>query len=311
MITSALLQIDAARDTKRGVIILAATNHVEHIDTPLLRPGRFDRQFRIDPPDTDGLAGIMRSHLGADCPDADLVGLARLMPGATGADVTGVIRTARRHARNDNRPLTAADLKAAILPADDRSPDDIQHVAIHEAGHAIVAVTLGFEVTTVSIKGAGSAGGCTDMTISPVSTREAIERRVMVLLAGRAANAAFGSLPDTGALSDLAEATRLLGAASAAFGLGDAFVVRARPDDVRGLVARDRALADTIEVDLQRLMRRTEVMVNGNRRSIETLADLLIDKRVLDAGDFVGLNDGAAAEGLGRTVASRQIRRTI
>jgi ATP-dependent Zn protease len=311
VITSVLLQIDAARNTKRGIVILAATNHIEHIDAALLRPGRFDRQFRIDPPDTAGLAGILRSHLGADCPDADLVGLARLMPGATGADVTGVIRTARRHARNDNRPLSAADLKAAILPADDRSPDDLRHVAIHEAGHAIVAVALGFQVTTVSIKGAGSAGGWTDITISPVSTREAIERRVMVLLAGRVANVAFGSLPDSGALSDLAEATRLLGAARVAFGLGDALVVRARPDDVLGLVARDRALADAIEADLQRLMRRTEVLVHGNRRGIEKLADLLIDKRVIDAGDFVGLNDGAAAEGVGNTVAPRQIRRSI
>lgn len=286
VITSVLLQIDAARNTKRGVIILAATNHIEHLDVALLRPGRLDRQFRIDPPDTAGLAAIMRSHLGADCPDADLVGLARLMPGATGADVTGVIRTARRHARNDNRPPTAADLKAAILPANDRSPDDLHHVAIHEAGHAVVAVALGFHVTTVSIKGTGSAGGWTDMTISPVSTREAIERRVMVLLAGRAANAAFGSLPDTGALSDLTEATRLLGAARVAFGLGEALVVRARPDDVLGLVARDRALADAIEADLQRLMRRTEVMVSNNCEAIMRLADLLIERLVLDASEI-------------------------
>jgi cell division protease FtsH len=311
VVTSVLLQIDAARNTKRGVIILAATNHVEHIDAALLRPGRFDRQFRIDPPDTAGLAGIMRSHLGADCPDADLVGLARLMPGATGADVTGAIRTARRHARNENRTLSAADLKAAILPVDDRSPEDLRHVAIHEAGHAIVAVALGFQVTTVSIKGAGSAGGWTEITMSPVSTREAIERRVMVLLAGRAANVAFGNLPDSGALSDLAEATRLLGAARATFGLGDTLVVRARPEDVLGLVARDRALADAIETDLQRLMTRTELLVSGNRRGIEKLADLLIDKRVLDAGDFVGLNDSAAAEGLGSAVSPRQIRRSI
>ena len=131
-----------------------------------------------------------------------------------------------------------------------------------------------------------ATGGWTDIKVSPVSTREAIERRVMVLLAGRAANVAFGSLPDTGALSDLSEATRLLGAARTAFGLGDALVVRARPDDVLGLVARDRGLADAIEADLQRLMKRTELLVGSNRRGIEKLAELLIDNRVIDAGDF-------------------------
>ncbi|MGO4287340.1 AAA family ATPase [Bosea sp. TAB14] len=289
VVTSLLLQIDAARASKRGVILLAATNHLEHIDPALLRPGRFDQQFRIDPPDTAGLAGIMRSHLGADCPDADLMSLARLMPGATGADVTGIVRTARRRARTEGRSLMPDDLRAAILPVDVRTPDDIRHVALHEAGHAVVAKALGFEVPTVSIKGTANAGGWTDIAISPIPTRDDIERRVMVLLAGRAANVAFGAKPDSGAVSDLIEATRLLGTARVTFGLGETLVVRAQPDEVLGLVARDRILADAVEADLRRLMTRTEVLVSGNREAISRLADLLIERLVLDAGEIPAL----------------------
>jgi cell division protease FtsH len=70
VITGLLLHIDACRTDRRGVILLAATNHAEHIDRALLRPGRFDRQFRIDPPDAAGLAGIMRTHLGPGKADA-------------------------------------------------------------------------------------------------------------------------------------------------------------------------------------------------------------------------------------------------
>lgn len=289
VVTSLLLQIDAARASKRGVILLAATNHLEHIDPALLRPGRFDRQFRIDPPDTAGLAGIMRTHLSDDCPDADFMALAKLMPGATGADVTGVVRTARRRARSEARPLMPGDLRAAILPADDRTPDDIRHVAVHEAGHAVVAKALGFEVPTVSIKGTGNAGGWTEITISPISTRDDVERRVMVLLAGRVANVAFGAKPDSGAVSDLSEATRLLGTAKVTFGLGDTLVVRAQPNEVLSLVSRDRALSDTIEADLRRLMTRTEVLVSGNREAISHLADLLIERLVVDAGEIPAL----------------------
>lgn len=287
VVTSLLLQIDAARNSKRGVIMLAATNHIEHIDAALLRPGRLDRHFRIDPPDASGLAGIMRGHLGKDCADADLKALATLMPGATGAEVTGIIRTARRQARQENRPLTAADLKAAILPASDRSPDELRHVAIHEAGHAVVASALGFQVGSVSIKATGTTGGWTDVAIPSIPTQHDIERRVMVLLAGRAANMAFGSAPDTGAVSDLSEATRLIGAAKVTFGLGDTLVVRAPPDDVLNLVARDRALADAIERDLGRLMTRTRLIVDANLEAIGSLADQLVERLVLDAQEYL------------------------
>ncbi len=75
-----LLELSRIREAKNGVVLPGATNRLANIDAALLRPGRFDRRFRIDPPDAAGLAGIMHSHLGEDCPQADVAALARLMP---------------------------------------------------------------------------------------------------------------------------------------------------------------------------------------------------------------------------------------
>lgn len=301
VITGLLLHIDACRTDRRGVILLAATNHGEHIDRALLRPGRFDRQFRIDPPDAAGLAGILRTHLGPDIPGADLIALARLMPGRTGADVTGIVREARRTARSQNRTLTEADLRATIMPPDPRPLSELRHVAIHEAGHSVVAHLLGYGVESVTIRGDGRSGGWTDVRLPAVSDRALIEGRVKVLLAGRAANTFFGAPPDTGATADLAEATRLLAAARLTFGLADSLVVRASPDQVLDLVARDRSLADAIGQELNRLMISTKKLVAENRRAIEKVANALLERSVLDAEELIkvlGKNERAVPAGL-------------
>jgi ATP-dependent Zn protease len=105
------------------------------------------------------------------------------------------------------------------MPADPRPTQELRHVAIHEAGHAVIAHRLGFRVDSVTIRAAGTAGGWTGIVVPSVSDRRQIEARVQLLLAGRAANELFGAAADTGASSDLAEATRLLAAARTSFGL--------------------------------------------------------------------------------------------
>lgn len=284
-----LLECSRIREAKNGVVLLGATNHLANIDAALLRPGRFDRRFRIDPPDAAGLAGIMRSHLGEDCPEADVAALARLMPGRTGADVAGMVREARRFARTAKRDLTEADLRAAIMPADPRPRSELRHVAIHEAGHAVVAHMLGYKVESVTIRGEGDAGGWTDIRLPGVSDRALIEARVKILLAGRASNGLFGSPADTGATADLAEATRLLAAARLSFGLADSLVFRAGPDQALDMVSRDRSLADAINHELTRLMISTKRIVAENRAIVERVADALLDRSVLDEAELANL----------------------
>ncbi|MDU0341101.1 AAA family ATPase [Bosea rubneri] len=289
LVTQILLQVDACRADPRGIIMLAATNHIDRVDPALLRPGRFDKQFRIDPPDAAGLAGILRTHLGRDCPDIDLHGLAKLMPGRTGADVAGFVREARRKARHAGRALGEADLRAAIMPADPRPLAVRRHVAVHEAGHAVVAHVLGYRVEVVTIRGEGNAGGWTDIRLPSVSDRGLIEARVKILLAGRAANTSFGAAADTGATADLAEATRLLAAARLSFGLADSLVFRAGPEHALDMVARDRSLADAINHELTRLMISTKRLISENRAAIERVADALLDRTVLDEAELAHL----------------------
>ncbi|MCO5092783.1 AAA family ATPase [Bosea sp. (in: a-proteobacteria)] len=284
-----LLECSRIREAKNGVVLLGATNHLANIDAALLRPGRFDRRFRIDPPDAAGLAGIMRSHLGEDCAEADVTALVRLMPGRTGADVAGMVREAKRFARTAKRDLTEADLRAAIMPADPRPRSELRHVAIHEAGHAVVAHMLGYKVESVTIRGEGDAGGWTDIRLPGVSDRALIEARVKILLAGRASNGLFGSPADTGATADLAEATRLLAAARLSFGLADSLVFRAGPDQALDMVSRDRGLADAIGHELNRLMISTKRLVAENRAIVERVADALLDRAVLDEAELANL----------------------
>lgn len=296
VINSMLMNTAEVRESRKGIILLAATNHLEHIDAALLRPGRIDRRFRIGPPDAAGLAGILRSHLGSDCPAADLMALARLMPGRTGADVAGFVREARRLARSAGRPLAEADLRAAIMPVDPRPPQELRHVAIHEAGHAVIARRLGFRVDSVTIRAVGPAGGWTGIVLPSVSDRMRIEARVQLLLAGRAANEIFGAAADTGASSDLAEATRLLAAARTSFGLAGQLVVRAPADDALALVARDPALAEAVNGEMARLMKATRQMVGESRNDIQRVADTLVDRGALDAHELEGLLSSASSE---------------
>jgi SpoVK/Ycf46/Vps4 family AAA+-type ATPase len=296
VVTLMLTLIDACRADRHGVILIGATNHLENLDQALLRPGRFDRKIEILPPDAAGLAGILRTHLGQDCPDADLVSLARLMPGATGAMAAAIVRDARRKARRTNRPLIKADLLAEILPADPRSPAERRHVAIHEAGHAVIALRLGYGVEAVTIRGQGTTGGATSVCLPAVSDRALIDARVKILLAGRAANTLFGSAPDTGASADLAEATRLLASARVSFGLADSLVVRANPTQAADLLAYDHSLASTIETELTRLMIATKRLVAQNRAIIERVAKALLAVSTLDAQTLKELVGGREGE---------------
>lgn len=305
VVSALLTRIDGCRAARRGVVLLAATNFLSHLDAALTRPGRFDRKLHVPPPDTAGLAAILRAHLKSDLAELDLLPLARLMPGATGADVTAIVKAARRFARSEGRPLDLADLHRAILPADGRSETERRHVAVHEAGHAAVALALGFEVARVSIRSEGTAGGVTEHAIPSVSTLADIERRVLVLLAGRAANMLTGAAPDTGAASDLSEATRLLTAAQVSFGLGDGLVARSSPEGAIALVGRDLALANTIDVRLKSLMRQAHQLVASERTLIEAITETLMRQQIVDGDELAAIVNrrGGEADGLGSPVS--------
>jgi ATP-dependent Zn protease len=285
VITHCLMRWEELR--RAGIILIGATNHADHVDPALLRPGRFDRQFEILPPDEAGRLGILTMHLGSDLAGTDLTLAARLSHGASGAVLAGHVKAARRRARAAGRPLSLDDLLSEIAPADPRTEEEIRMITLHEAAHAVSAHRLGLTVVQVSSLPAGDAAGATTLRLSGgIPDRTLLERRALALLAGRAADVVLGAGPNAGAVQDLLEATRLVTSLHAAFGLGTTLAHRIPAGEAERLLQWDAGLSQLVEADLQGLMRQAEALVRADRDAILAVAEALRVRRVL-AGDEV------------------------
>jgi len=208
-----------------GVIIMAATNRSEVLDPALLRPGRFDRQVSVDLPDVTGREEILRIHSRAVtlAPDADMVTIARITPGFSGADLANVVNEAALlAARKEKESVGPGDFDAAIerviAGSERRTRVMNQHekavVATHEAGHALVASLLpGIDpVHKVSVVPRGRALGYTWQRPTEdryLMTETELKNRLTVLVGGRVAEALTFNEISTGAADDLARATDL------------------------------------------------------------------------------------------------------
>ncbi len=205
-------------------MLLAATNRPEILDPALLRAGRFDRQVLVDRPDKTGRVQILRVHVRkvALAPDVDLEQVAALTTGFSGADLANLVNEAALAAtRRGGEQITLADFTLAVerivagLEKKNRvlNPREREIVAYHEMGHALVAMSLpgSDAVHKVSIipRGIGALGYTIQRPTEDrfLMTREELERKIMVLLGGRAAEKlVFGHL-STGAADDLAKVT--------------------------------------------------------------------------------------------------------
>lgn len=288
VVTYALVRVEGLR--RAGVVLVGATNALDRVDAALLRPGRFDRQFLIGPPDEAGRLGVLRAHLGEDLAAVDLGAAARLSAGMTGAALAGCVRGARGRARAAARPLVLDDLLAEIAPADPRSAAELRAVALHEAGHALAAHRLGLVVTEVSIQSGENHGGRTRVRLPDrMPGRLGLERQVVGLLAGRAADRVLGTGATAGAVSDLREATRLVAAAHACYGLGESLSAAVDPEHVTVLLRENPVLAERVEADLRRLQAAAEALVRVDRAAVLALVEALLARRVLNGAEIAAV----------------------
>ena len=231
-----LAEMDGFEDSG-GVVVLAATNRPDALDPALRRPGRFDREVIVPLPDRAERGAILASHargknLG---PDADFDQIAAATPGFSGADLANLINEAAVTAVRDGRiTLTAADFAAArdrvLLGTRHPSPlapGELATVAVHEAGHALVAALSPHAdpVSRVTVLGAGQALGLTEML--PADDRRLygesyLADTLAVRLGGRAAERLIRGEASTGAADDLASATALATQMVREFGLSEA-----------------------------------------------------------------------------------------
>src|SRR5690554_2250612 len=212
-------------DVNANVILIAATNRPDILDPALLRPGRFDRQVAVEPPDLKGRHRILQVHAKGKpmAPDVDLEAIARRSPGFTGADLANVLNEAALlTARQGGQVIDNAALDEAI----DRviagpqkrtrvmNPKETKITAYHEVGHALVAAALRYTdpVTKVTILPRGRALGYT--MVMPTedkysTTRNELLDQLAYALGGRVAEELVFHDPTTGASNDIEKATSI------------------------------------------------------------------------------------------------------
>mgnify|MGYP001765208995 CR=1 FL=1 len=285
VITAVLVQVDQIRRLGRPIVLLAATNYASHVDEALLRPGRLDHTITIDIPEGAVLEKVFRSVLGEDLGDVSLTPIIRRLRRATGAQVRAWVDTARRMATSESRALRLDDLIRSVLPVDDRPPDEMMAIAVHEAGHAVVALSLGSAVTEVSVIAEGNAGGATAVVGDGLQTRGRFEDQLTVMLGGRAADEIVGQGPSAGAVADLAAATMIATATRSRFGLhGRLLHLGAEAAEAR--LAMDREFADEVESDLQAGLARAKAIIEAHRDVVVRIAEALVTRKILDADDL-------------------------
>ena len=296
----------------QGIVVLAATNRPEILDPALLRPGRFDRQVTIPLPTMAERKAILQVHCRDKklAPDVDLEVVARGTPGFSGADLANLANEAAIFAVRANREvLTAADFSAArdriLLGRREGSnvllPEEKHAVAVHESGHALVAVLSAHAdpVEKVTILPAGQALGVTEQL--PLVERhmygeDYLVDSLRIRLGGRAAELVELGQGSTGAANDLASATELATKMVREFGLsprlgpvgypegGSAFLGSGGP----AMSSRPFAEATQAAIDdeVSRLLREAEEqatdLIRTHRSDLAKLTDLLLDKETVD-----------------------------
>src|SRR5690606_16597399 len=157
-----LTQVDRLRASGKKVLLLAATNYYDRLDTALVRPGRIEQRVELTPPRTEAeIEAIFEHYVGSEIGNADLATITPFAMGSTPAAIAGWVRAARAAARREGRALEFRDLVDAVVPPDTRTLEEIKAVAVHEAGHTVVARLLDIEVDSVSIVSQGITGGVT------------------------------------------------------------------------------------------------------------------------------------------------------
>ena len=313
-------------DASTGVVILAATNRPEILDPALMRAGRFDRQVLVDRPDRKGRIDILKVHLPkvSLAPDVDVDAVAALTPGFAGADLANLVNEAALLAtRRGANAVAMQDFTAAVerivagLEKRHRVMSDVERrtVAVHEMGHALVAMVLpGTDpVHKISIipRGIGALGYTLQRPTEDryLVRRGELENRIAVLFGGRAAEAlAFGEL-STGAADDLAKASELALDMVTRFGMADEVgqVAYERPRspflDVTGQVHAERphseATARAIDAAVRRLVDegfdQAKAILVQHRKLLDEGAAMLLAKETLTEAELAPLAGQARA----------------
>lgn len=285
-------------ERREGVFVIAACNDPSKLDIALVRAGRLDHHIIIPLPSVPALVGIFQTHLGEDLKGTDLRAAALAARGHTGADVERWVRVARRAARAAGRPLDPQDLLDAVRSGEPEWPADLRRrVACHEAGHAIALLALGIsEPKALSIGGTGGLAESDRGEMQP-ETRAHLEKFIVALLGGRAAEQLIfgeatagaggaGGVGAGGIESDLSRVTRLAMRLETDYGFGSlGLVCLAGALDNRDLLLFDR-LRGAVGSTIDRAYAMALDLLTQNRHALDALAEALFSAGYLDRAEI-------------------------
>jgi len=311
-------------DSNEGIIVIAATNRPDILDTALLRPGRFDRRIVVPMPDVKGREEILRVHTRKVplAPDVDLKVIARSTPGFSGADLANLINEAALlAARKGQDWVTMRDLEEAkdkVLMGVERksmiiSDEDKKTTAFHEAGHALVAALLpeADPIHKVTIIPRGLALGVTQQL--PLSdrytyTKDYLEAQLAVLLAGRITEELILGKITTGAANDLEKATEIARKMVCQWGMSDLGPLSFGERDDLIFLGRELAAhknfsehtAQLIDAEVKKIIERcynrARNLIETNRDKLVKIAEALLEKEILSSDEINALINGQKLE---------------
>lgn len=309
-----LVEMDGFGNTQ-GIIIIAATNRPDILDSALLRPGRFDRQVYVGMPDIRGREAILRVHAKGKplAEDVDLNSLAKGTPGFTGADLENLLNEgALLAARSKRRYITMPDLEKAmlkVLAGPEKkskvvSDKDRRLTAYHEAGHAVVSKYLEHvdPVHHITIIPRGMAGGMTifrpqeDKTFS---SRSEMFERIVSALGGRVAEKLMLNDISTGASGDIKQATAIARSMVTKYGMSDRLgPISFDSSDHSVFIGRDftqtkgysEKIAAQIDEEVKRIFDEAselcEKILTEHREKLIATAEYLLKYETMDGKDF-------------------------
>ena len=313
-----LVEMDGFGENE-GIIVMAATNRVDILDSAIMRPGRFDRKITVSSPDVRAREEILKVHSKSKplAEDVDIKEIARTTAGFTGADLENLMNEAAIKAASENRKfIEAEDVKKSFIKAgigtEKKSRIVTEHdkkiTAYHESGHAILfhVLPLVGPVYTVSVIPTGvSAAGYTiplpdkdDMYL----TKEEIEQDICVTLGGRIAEELIFGDVTTGASNDIKQATKHARRMVVRYGMSDLGMINYEEgDEDEVFIGRDLAHAKSFsdakaaEIDaevkkiIDRCYKRARGILEENMDVLHASADLLIEKERIGREEFEAL----------------------
>jgi len=298
--------------TDVGIIVLAATNRPDVLDSALLRPGRFDRQISIDKPDLKGREDIFKVHLKPIkvSKTLDIHKLAEQTPGFAGADIANVCNEAALIAARKNKE--AVDMQDFQGPVDRVigglekknkiiSPEEKKIIAYHEAGHAICGWFLehAYPLLKVTIVPRGTAAlGYAQYTPKEqyLYNTDQLNDQICMTLGGRASEDIFFGKISTGAQNDLQQITRTAYAMVTVYGMNEkvgnvSFYDPQQENAFTKPYSDDTAKMIDFEVRhlIDEAYAKTKQLLTNKRAEVETLANALLEKEVLFQSDVEAL----------------------